>query len=118
MKELSKMTRLTSPAVNATALDPGRDSEIMPAMWSRILKVLSVAILHGHDSNVLGAWGCRAFGNDSVQVAHLFQRALKQNFQGALRRIVFAIVDWSAEKRFIGPFQHAFSRMTMKQFPK
>jgi hypothetical protein len=26
-------------------------------MWQRILKVLAIGILHGHDSIILGAWG-------------------------------------------------------------
>jgi hypothetical protein len=38
-------------------------------------------------------------------MAALFERALRENFNGAYRRVVFAILDWSAEKRFIGPFQ-------------
>jgi hypothetical protein len=28
-----------------------------------------------------------------------------KNFKGAYRRVVLAILDWSAEKRFIGPFE-------------
>ncbi|MBI4525941.1 MAG: TIGR02452 family protein [Deltaproteobacteria bacterium] len=99
---------ITSPAVNAAALDRERHREIEPAMWSRILKVLSIGILHGHDSIVLGAWGCGAFGNDSRKIAKLFQKALAENFKGAYESVVFAIVDWSPEKRFIDPFQQAF----------
>ncbi len=100
---------ITSPAVNASQLDPARCSEIKPAMWQRILKVLTIGILHGHDSIVLGAWGCGAFGNDSSEIARLFKDALEKNFKGAYRRVIFAILDWSAEKRFIGPFERYFS---------
>jgi uncharacterized protein (TIGR02452 family) len=99
---------ITSPAVNASKLDPGRRREIKPAMWRRILKILSIGIMHGHDSIVLGAWGCGAFGNDSSEIARLFKDALEVNLKGAYRRVIFAIVDWSPEKRFIGPFQHVF----------
>lgn len=99
---------ITSPAVNARVLDPARRSEIRPAMWLRILKVLSVGVLHAHDSIVLGAWGCGAFGNDGLEIGKLFQKALEENFKGAYSRVIFAIVDWSPEKRFIGPFQHVF----------
>lgn len=35
---------ITSPAVNASKLDAARCSEIKPAMWKRILKVLSIGI--------------------------------------------------------------------------
>ena len=55
-------------------------------MWPRILKVLSIGVKHSHDSMVLGAWGCGAFGNDSDEIAALFCRALERNFKGAYRR--------------------------------
>jgi uncharacterized protein (TIGR02452 family) len=101
---------ITSPAVNASELYPARRSEISPAMWPRILKVLSVGLLHGHDSIVLGAWGCGAFGNDSSETARLFKDSLEKNFNGAYRQVIFAILDWSPEKRFIGPFERYFCR--------
>ncbi len=99
---------ITSPAVNAAALPPERHANIGPAMWQRILKVLAAGIVHGHDSIVLGAWGCGAFGNDGAEIASLFRQALQENFQGAYSRVIFAVLDWSREKRFIGPFQRAF----------
>ena len=51
-------------------------------MWLRILKILSVARIHGHESIVLGAWGCGAFGNDPLQIAKLFRRGLEKHFAG------------------------------------
>ena len=100
---------ITSPAVNASALHSDRQAEIRPAMWLRILKVLSVGVLHAHDSIVLGAWGCGAFGNDSSEIAQLFRKALEENLKRAYRQVIFAILDWSPEKRFIGPFQRVFA---------
>ncbi len=99
---------ITCPAVNAKRVDFKRKNEIGPAMWLRILKVLSIGVKHGHDSIVLGAWGCGAFGNDGHEIAKLFHRALEQNFKGSYRQVVFAIVDWSRDRKFIGPFQNAF----------
>ncbi|MEN6439304.1 MAG: TIGR02452 family protein [Syntrophobacter sp.] len=99
---------ITCPAANASRVPPGRSSEIEPAMWSRILKVLSIGIRHGHDSLVLGAWGCGAFGNDGHEIAGLFRRALEWNFKGSYGKVVFAIVDWSRDRRYIGPFQKVF----------
>jgi uncharacterized protein (TIGR02452 family) len=103
---------LTSPAVHAAAVHhymPQRTGEIENAMWNRILKLFAVALLHGHKSLVLGAWGCGAFGNDGNMVAGLFRTALAENFAGAFERIAFAIADWSPDQRFIGPFLKAFS---------
>ena len=99
---------ITSPAANARKVPASRRHEIGPTMWRRILKVLSVGIAHGHNSIVLGAWGCGAFGNDGDDMAQLFRRALNENFRGSYQRIVFAIVDWSTDRRFIGPFETVF----------
>jgi len=100
---------ITAPAVNAGALSSERQAEILPAMWRRILKLLSAGVHYAHDSIVLGAWGCGAFGNDSSEIAALFRKALEENFKGAYGQVIFAIVDWSQEKRFIGPFQRVFA---------
>lgn len=102
---------ITSPAANAKVVlqrDRRRRAEIRSAMERRIRKVLTIAAAHGHEALVLGAWGCGVFGNDSQEVAELFQRALAHHFQGVFAHIVFAILDWSDERRFIGPFQHSF----------
>ena len=100
---------ITCSAVNAGKMVHERSSEIGRAMWLRILKVLSIGVKHAHDSIVLGAWGCGAFGNDGHEIAALFHRALEQNFNGGYGQVVFAIVDWSRDRRFIGPFQDAFN---------
>ena len=98
---------ITCPAAHASRLEPDRRAEIGSAMWRRVIKVLSLGITHCHDGIVLGAWGCGAFGNDGQEIARLFHKALSENFKGAYRRVVFAIVDWSPERRFIGPFKRA-----------
>jgi uncharacterized protein (TIGR02452 family) len=99
---------ITCPAVNANRVEFKRKNEIGPAMWLRILKVMSIGVKHAHDSIVLGAWGCGAFGNDGREIAGLFYRALERNFKGSYRQVVFAIADRSRDRRFIGPFQEAF----------
>ena len=88
---------------------PTRAREIASVMWNRILKVLAVAERHGHESIVLGAWGGGAFGNNTWDIAQLFQKALGENFKGAYCRVIFAIMDWSSERKFIGPFQRVFT---------
>lgn len=101
---------ITSPAVNAKAvLDrSGRRGRIQAAMKERIHKVLTVAAAHHHDTLILGAWGCGAFGNDTQEIAGLFQDALSGAFSGVFVRVVFAITDWSPERKFIGPFEKLF----------
>ena len=99
---------ITCAAANASRLPAERHHEIGPAMLRRICKVLSLGIAHSHDSIVLGAWGCGAFGNDGHEIARLFHGALSNKFKGAYRRVIFAVVDWSPDRRFIGPFEEQF----------
>jgi len=99
---------ITCAAVNASQLPVKRRHEIGPAMLKRICKVLSVGLAHKHDGIVLGAWGCGAFANDGHEIALLFHNALSDSFKGAYRRVIFAIVDWSPDRRFIGPFEEQF----------
>jgi len=100
---------ITSPAPNAKAVGRKRHhDEIHSALERRIRKVLTIAAHHGHEALVLGAWGCGVFGNDGEEVAELFRRALAYEFQGVFGEVIFAVLDWSEERRFIGPFQAAF----------
>ena len=102
---------ITCPAVNAKVVlerDPSRRPAIRTAMEERVQRVLAIATAHGHEALVLGAWGCGVFGNDCQEIAELFQKALAGQFRGCFTRVVFAILDWSPERRFIGPFQKVF----------
>lgn len=102
---------ITAPAVNAKvvlARDPSRRAEVSAAMRERVTRVLAVATIHEHDAIVLGAWGCGVFGNDPGDIAQLFHDALGTRFNGTFRRVVFAIVDWSSDRRFIEPFRRRF----------
>jgi uncharacterized protein (TIGR02452 family) len=104
---------VTCPAVNAKALRhdaPERAAEIVPAMRLRVDKVLTLAAGHGHADVVLGAWGCGAFGNDGHSIAALFRKAFDGRFAGVFEQVVFAITDWSRERKFIGPFGKVFGR--------
>lgn len=75
----------------------------------RIHRVLEIARAFGYSSLVLGAWGCGAFHNDPKRTAIDFRDALEGEFAGAFSDVVFAISDWSAEKRFLGPFRDVLS---------
>jgi len=75
----------------------------------RILRVLAIAQAYNYTSLVLGAWGCGAFGNDPARTARDFRAALEGPFAGAFAEVVFAIADWSAERRYLGPFGKVFA---------
>lgn len=74
----------------------------------RIHRVLAVARAFDYGALVLGAWGCGAFGNDPRRTAEDFREALQNEYAGAFSDIVFAITDWSPERKFLGPFQDVF----------
>jgi uncharacterized protein (TIGR02452 family) len=75
----------------------------------RIHRVLAIAQAYGYSVLVLGAWGCGAFANDPRRTAIDFRQALENDFCGAFSDIVFAITDWSPERRFLGPFRDVFA---------
>lgn len=75
----------------------------------RIHRMLLIARAFGHSVLVLGAWGCGAFGNDPLRTAIDFRHALENEFTGAFSDIVFAITDWSPERKFLGPFRDVFA---------
>ena len=102
---------LTCSAVEAHRLvteDEAGQRAIAEAMARRIDRVLSIAAAHRHETLVLGAWGCGAFGNDPATVAGRFRDAIAGAHAGRFATIVFAITDWSDERRFLGPFADAF----------
>ena len=72
-------------------------------LQQRIERVLEIARAFDYSALVLGAWGCGAFGNDPSRTAHDFKQALERH-TGAFSEVVFAVVDWSAERRFLAPF--------------
>jgi uncharacterized protein (TIGR02452 family) len=74
----------------------------------RIHRLLTIARGYVYAALVLGAWGCGAFGNDARRTAIDFRQALENEFSGAFSDIVFAITDWSPNRRFLGPFRVVF----------
>jgi uncharacterized protein (TIGR02452 family) len=78
-------------------------------MKKRIARVLEVAAAYGYEALVLGAWGCGAFGNDARETARSFVESLSGPFRGCFKHVVFAVTDWSEERRFLGPFRDAIS---------
>ena len=97
---------ITCAAPYAPSVGRSRSSDLLRG---RIERVLSIAQAYGYTELVLGAWGCGAFGNDPRRTARDFRSALEDEFAGAFREVVFAITDWSSERRFLGPFRDTFS---------
>lgn len=99
---------LTSAAVNAgkvTANEPLEVSRINPVMEERIECVLSFAADRGYENLILGAWGCGVFANDPDVISNVFKDKLENDFKGYFKEARFAVLDFSDDKQFIGPFE-------------
>ncbi|HNQ91136.1 MAG TPA: TIGR02452 family protein [Verrucomicrobiota bacterium] len=96
---------ITAAAPYAPRIGVAKSAELM---HHRIRRVLEVARAFAYEVLILGAWGCGAFHNDPKRVAAEFRSALEQEYDGAFRQVVFAITDWSIDRRFLGPFRDAF----------
>ena len=80
---------------NQQILVDGRLSDYAVAITkNKIRTIYRIGILHGHDSLVLGAWGCGAFGNPPELIAQLFIDVLNEDeFRGRYKDIRFAIIE-------------------------
>lgn len=106
---IKKISIITAPAVNTGVVkkqEPHRVHEIENVMRQRINKVLAISKINGHDTLVLGAWGCGVFQNDPNDIARYFKDALLGDFNGHFKKIVFAI--YSKNEKFILPFKSEF----------
>ena len=102
----------TAPAPNAGVVlerDRSRRAEVDRAMAARVTRALAISAAHGHPSLVLGAWGCGVFANDPRIVAGAFAAELEGAFAGVFDEVVFAVLDWSEERRFVRPFVERFA---------
>lgn len=97
LRQARKVSFITAPAVNAGVVqkqEPERTAMIPVVMARRIDRVLSLALHHGHQYLVLGAWGCGVFRNDPKMVAQLFAEALRSDkFANRFKHIIFAVLD-------------------------
>ncbi|CAM6054317.1 unnamed protein product [Sphagnum tenellum] len=63
--------------------------------------MLRIALMNNHESILLGAFGCGAFGNPPRQIANLFLRVFSEaEFKGRFKNIDFAILDTRNEGNF------------------
>jgi len=107
------VSMITAPAVNAGAVranEPHNMSQIEPTMLGRIEKVLSLAVIHGHRSLILGAWGCGVFKNDPADVAKWFHVHLcgAGTFARAFDTVVFAVFDKTLGEATLRAFADKF----------
>jgi uncharacterized protein (TIGR02452 family) len=96
---------ITCAAPYAPMIDQPESGDLLQ---QRIHRVFEIAQAYGYTALILGAWGCGAFYNDTARTARDFRTALETEFEGAFSDVVFAVTDWSPERRFLGPFRRVF----------
>ena len=68
--------------------------DMVPPTLSRMRSIFRIALLHGHDALILGAWGCGAFRNPPRHIARLFHDVMREDeFRDRFAKIVFAIIE-------------------------
>jgi uncharacterized protein (TIGR02452 family) len=100
---------VTSAAVNAGAIATNERSslgKIIPAMETRIDRLLALCLHYKHEVLILGAWGCGVFRNEPEDISRLFEEALKGKYRGQFRRVVFAVK--TNKESIIEPFRKRF----------
>ena len=93
-------------------------SEGEQVMFDKIRTIYRIALLNGHDSLVLGAFGCGVFQLKPELVARFFKQILDEDeFRGKFHTIVFAMLEGKAssrkkveEKGDFAPFYQIFGR--------
>jgi uncharacterized protein (TIGR02452 family) len=98
---------ITSPAPNAGAIqrnEPHNLPQIPAVFRERIGKLLALAVYHGCEALVLGAWGCGAFRNDPQVAASSFWEHLSGPFWGYFKKIQFSVLDTSSAQNIYQAF--------------
>lgn len=86
-----KISIISSPAPNISSMDNIDLNVLENVLFERIKKILYVASAYNHNTIILGAWGCGAFGNDPEMVAKAFKAALNQ--VSDFSHVCFAVYD-------------------------
>lgn len=109
LQDLVYTSIITAPAVNTGVVlrnEPQNIDKILPVMKERMDMVLALCKKHGHQTLILGAWGCGVFGNDPKTIADLFKELLTTKYANQFEKVVFAV--YSKNERFVRPFVENF----------
>jgi len=99
--------------------DGGFTPEGEQIMRNKIRTIYRIALLNGHDSVILGAFGCGVFNLRPELVADLFKQTLEEvEFRSKFHSVVFALLEGKASARKkveeegkYAPFYQVFGRI-------
>lgn len=105
------VTFLTSPAVcvrGLTQAELDNPDLIYSVNRERMRKFLWLANQKGHQTLILGAWGCGAFRNKVEDISETFHHLLNNEFANCFERVIFAIYDTTPGRRVYQTFSEVF----------
>ena len=75
-------------------------------MLNKIRTIYRIALDNGHESLVLGAWGCGVFKHNPKQIAQMFLQILEESeFKNKFKEVCFAVLgesNYNGFKEIIG----------------
>jgi len=118
MGALNFNPRISPNNLEYCAEDGGFTQEGEKVMRDKIRTLYRIALLNGHNSLVLGAFGCGAFHLKPELVSALFKKTLEEKeFKGKFHTVVFALMEGPAgprkkveEEGKLGSFYEKFGR--------
>lgn len=77
---------------------------------NKVRTIFRIALMHGHDALVLGAFGCGAFKNPPAEIAAIFHRVLNEpEFKDKFRLVTFSIIgDHNSKSANLKAFEKEF----------
>ncbi|KAL6056226.1 UBA domain-containing protein [Balamuthia mandrillaris] len=73
--------------------EPRLSGSIVKHVQHKISAILNIALDNGHDSIVLSAFGCGAYGNPPTHTAQLFKQVILSSFANCFKVVMFAIYE-------------------------
>ncbi len=114
----------------AAVKDPTIDKEKLEIKMPKAIEreknkmrtILRIGLLHGHDSLVLGAFGCGAFHTPPSHIARLFAEVFDEpEFRNKYKGLFFAVLEGRKQEHNpegnVKPFVDLFSEMTLENIP-
>lgn len=93
---------------------PAREEDYIEGTKQKMRDMFREAYRHGHDSLLLGAFGCGAFENNPEQVSQLYVEVLSEDeFKGLFRKVAFGIIDMGGTTN-LRTFERTFSDSSNK----
>ena len=105
--EAAVMT-VAAPNVSKIPAEEYNEDKLYGVLYDRIYAMLLIAMLRGHKTLLLGAWGCGVFRNDPTQIAEIFSDILWNRFDGCFKRVVFSVYDNRDGLPIYTPFEFEF----------